>query len=448
MKISASVMAACIGLLGVAALGNGGTFDTSDVGATGNLVPRRQNKIILDKELLHVRFAGDQAQVDVTYTLRNTGGADSVTYGFPIDAPGFVPFAMESPTGPGTYFGNGAPSGITGYEIDDGRGKLGVDKVIQKPGAGGTEQTYGPPQARDWFMTRLLFSKGETKKLHVSYTVELLGTRGGTSKNLLWDYSPVTFVYTFKPAQTWGDGRVAQLDIVADLSAVRNAAKDIRVGLPGGDSTADGDVVSWHFKNYDLAKAPDLKVTYDDSLEQTNRDLAPRLLPRKYIESIRVSSVYPPSKKGFTYGADNLLDGKPDTAWIPAAPGNGTGEWIEIRFKGKVQVNGVGLLNGYCKSEESLKENGQVSRMEVEALALDFGDPSSGLLKSRVKLARTQFADAMKFPYAASQLVCDFGDGFDVKRVRLKITGVSPGTKYAQAAISELFIYGNPAQSP
>jgi hypothetical protein len=69
-------------------LANGRTFATSSVNATGNLQYLRKPNIELVSEVLEVKVDGDLVDVDVLYTLQNRGGAETVTYGFPIDARG------------------------------------------------------------------------------------------------------------------------------------------------------------------------------------------------------------------------------------------------------------------------------------------------------------------------------------------------------------------------
>src|SRR5437870_4116356 len=82
----ALLLTAMLGLLTDRAQANGGVFATSSVNSTGNLQFQRKPKIDLEKEVLHVALDGDWADVEVTYTLQNRGGSDTLTYGFPIDA--------------------------------------------------------------------------------------------------------------------------------------------------------------------------------------------------------------------------------------------------------------------------------------------------------------------------------------------------------------------------
>lgn len=416
--------------------GNGGTFNTTDVKATGNLVPQRKNRIFLDKELLNIRFVGDSAEVTVTYTLRNTGGEDKFTYGFPIDAPTENAFEGEIDVG---------DKGITGYRIEDNGKSLVVDKIIKKPELAGTEEPYNKP-VRNWYMTDLQFSKKETKTLRISYKVKLLGTVEGTSKEAFWAHSPVTFLYTLQPSQSWGDGRVGQLDITADVTESNLAKEKVDVDFPGAASDANGNMIRWSLKNYDLRKAPDLKITLNNSIRASDEEMKALKLDRKYIKSIRASSTHEPSKSGIRYDAENLLDGKLSTAWIEGAKGPGIGEWIEIEFKEVIALKAISLVNGYCKDEGTLYENGQVMQVHVDLY--DAGDRKLDWTPPNARLERTKY-EAVKSPYdfVSSQIIVDAGDGAErVKKVRLKIRGAEPGSEYEDTAISEIFIFGQPVK--
>ncbi|MGC3988329.1 MAG: hypothetical protein QM796_01345 [Chthoniobacteraceae bacterium] len=106
------------------AFGNGGTFSTSDVYATGNLAVTKKQNISLDKESLSIELSTDSASVGVDYTLINHGGATKVTCGFPVDSQ------------TDTLVGNndGGDSGIKSFSMDDNGTRMSITKVIKMPG--------------------------------------------------------------------------------------------------------------------------------------------------------------------------------------------------------------------------------------------------------------------------------------------------------------------------
>ena len=405
------------------AAGNGGTFASTTVGATGHLVPQRKSRISIESERLDVFLFGEKAQVNVNYQLLNRGGADNVTYGFPVDS------LWSYPTDKGVY----------GYTIKSGDQQLDVKKVIHERAevAMVTEEPYGN-SIRDWYFSDVQFARGEQKTLSVSYSLPTYATKSGTSKSFRWVRSKNIFRYTFRPAQTWGDGRLPTLHIELDVHELRAKQVPLTVVSPAGAVERDG-VFVWDLKDVDLRKIPDLVVNYDLGPALDEDEIRPHRLDRKMIESIRASSTLP-SAPHTSYGVENLLDGRSDTAWIEGKDGPGKGEWIEITFKPGAMIRGIGLLNGYTKSPAALAENGHVRKLRVHSPALQEGEQWS----EKVELKAPQPLSARK-DWRVSDLdwVFDCGDGcVELKKVRLTILDAVPGTKFSDTAISEIFIYG------
>lgn len=406
------------------AAGNGGTFADTNVGATGHLVPVRKNRIALESERLHVQLYGEKANVAVEYHLENRGGAASVTYGFPIDSLGGY-YRTEQAVDP--------------YEIKDGDRWLDVRKVIHERANGRmiTESSY-ENAVRDWYFSDLQFARGERKTLGVSYGLTTFGTKSGTSKSFRWERSKNTFRYTFRPAQTWGDGKLPALRIELDTRELRAKEVPVTVVSPAGAVERDGMFV-WDLKDVDLRKIPDLVVSYDLGSFLEEEAVRPKRLDRKMIESIRASSTLP-SAPHTTYGVENLLDGRSDTAWIEGQDGPGKGAWIEITFKPGAMIKGIGVLNGYMKSAEVLAENGHVRK-----LRLGGPRPGEGSVWSESTELKTPLPTVARkdWPLSALDWVFDSGDGAEeLKKVRFTIVDAVPGTKFSDTAISEIFIYG------
>ena len=135
-----------------------------------------------------------------------------------------------------------------------------------------------------------------------------------------------------------------------------------------------------------------------------------------------VSSVLPP-EQGNTYGPENLADGRPETAWVPnsrSAP-DGIGEHVTLRFQEPRRVVGIRVLNGYDKTPSLYLKNDRPARVRI---ALSNGKQESVELEDR-------------------QTVQDvsFNSGNAVRWVALTIESVHRGSKYRDAAISELGVY-------
>jgi hypothetical protein len=407
------------------AAGNGGTFVTSTVRATGHLVPQRKTRIKLESERLIIQFRGEYAVVNVEYRLANSGGADKVTYGFPIDSLGDSPYR----------------DGVEGYRISDGNQVLAVRKLVHQTALqqvqGITEMAYENP-VRDWYFSDLEFARGEHKTLGVSYSLTAYGTKSGSTKSFRWRRSKNTFRYTFRPAETWGDGKVPALHIELDVRELREKQVPLTVVSPEGAVERDG-VLVWELKNVDLHKLPDLVVTYDLGNAIDEEQIRPKRLDRKMIESIRASSTLA-SAPHTSYGVENLLDGRSDTAWIEGKDGPGKGEWIDITFKPGAMIQGIGVLNGYMKSPAALAENGYARKLRISGPR-----PGEASVWDEIAKLKTPLpANARKdWPLSALEWIFDAGEDADeIRKIRLTIVDAVPGTKFSDTAISEIFIYG------
>jgi hypothetical protein len=66
-------------------LANGSPINTGETLRTGNIRMIQKKDIRLLSETVSVRLSGDYADVRVSYSFHNTGPADKVTYGFPVE---------------------------------------------------------------------------------------------------------------------------------------------------------------------------------------------------------------------------------------------------------------------------------------------------------------------------------------------------------------------------
>jgi hypothetical protein len=401
---------------------NGGTFATSAVKATGHLVPQRKTRIALESELLHVDLNNESAVVNVEYALFNRGRADRVTYGFPLDS---VPMPFPE------------KEGISEYEIRDGAHRLGVQKVINEP-AEDSQVTEAPYEEniRNWYFSEIPFAGGERKTLYVNYRVRTFATVSGTTKSFRWTRSENAFRYSFRPARTWGNGRLRALHIEVDTRILQRKKVPVKALSPPGAIERDG-ILTWDLHDVDLRTMPDLVMNYDFTSVAEREEIGARRLDRRMIESIRASSTLPPTAHT-SYNVENLLDGRSDTAWIEGRPGIGKGEWIEIVFKPGVEIRGIGLLNGYAKSPQTLRENGFVRKIHMRCV------PKADWLEENQELHLPRaMATQRDWPISALDWVFDAGDSATaLKRVRFTILDGTPGTKFEDTAISELFVYG------
>lgn len=124
------------------------------------------------------------------------------------------------------------------------------------------------------------------------------------------------------------------------------------------------------------------------------------------------------SQSGNSYGATNLFDNDPRTAWVEGKGDDGVGEYLAIDFDGPQDIRAIDLLNGYTKSERLFYRNARVRTLRLTA---SNGFSTSYTLRDDGNWQRLDLS------------------GFDdITWLRLEIGRVYPGSHYTDTAISEL----------
>ena len=145
-----------------------------------------------------------------------------------------------------------------------------------------------------------------------------------------------------------------------------------------------------------------------------------------YVSEVRASCPTLPSNSGDdTYGTNNLLDGDLTTSWQESVAGDGEGQWLEVHFDKPVNVLRVEIAGGYQQHQSEYGDlyrlNGRPSGVRV---SLDGMDGSE-----------TSLTDQPTWQPLNASL-----SGVCV--MRLTLTGVYPGERWQDTAISELRIEG------
>ena len=123
-------------------------------------------------------------------------------------------------------------------------------------------------------------------------------------------------------------------------------------------------------------------------------------------------------QSGNRYGALNLFDNDPKTAWVEGLDDEGIGEYLAIEFDDRRDVQAIDLLNGYTKSERLFYRNGRVRTLRV-----------TGSNGARAEVTLRDDGNWQRIEL----------DGFDdVSWLRLEIGSVYSGSHYTDTAMSEL----------
>jgi hypothetical protein len=125
-----------------------------------------------------------------------------------------------------------------------------------------------------------------------------------------------------------------------------------------------------------------------------------------------------------TYGPEQLLDGKLDTAWVEGKSGNGEGEWVVVDFGAPRQISALQIYNGYHKNVDLFRKNNRVRDLEIV-----FSD-------GKTRLATLADRDGPQTVAVDGNIIAAW--------VQIKIRSVYEGTRYKDTAITELRVISSP----
>jgi hypothetical protein len=121
------------------------------------------------------------------------------------------------------------------------------------------------------------------------------------------------------------------------------------------------------------------------------------------------------------FRAPNLVDSDVTTAWIEGAEGTGAGEWVKFSFSAPVTLVRIDVANGNQKDEKYFKGD-----IRVKTVQLEYSSGSTQL----VDLLDTQDLQSIKTLRER------------IDWIKVTIVSVYPGYTWANAALSEVRLYG------
>lgn len=410
------------------AFGNLGLFSASDIQRTGNLVPIRKSAIQLLNETLTAKVNAETVAVSVTYDFLNKSGDDDVTVGFPID--------LMPPVGEGTSYtvDHWQNDGLKDLRIFDGTAQVPIDRTIEEP-LSAKDRPKGIKDIavkRRWSIATLRFQGHQQKTVRIIYTVNCMGVDTGFEHDVRdWKYSPRTFLYTFRPASSWGDGKIRKLDISVDATFLEQNSFSILEVSPKPETSQAG-MFHWQYSNRDLNRIPDLVLTYDSTpaLFQGNaeRNL---LAARTWNFTVCGSS---------NARTTSLLDGNPRTAWLSGSRKKGDGSCFEIRPHKGTYLHSVAILNGNFASQREYAAHPRIKKLRIEYLAATEEGPKRESVE-QVFPDRKYDERSLKFPAYSADFLPQTPEGI-IELSKFTVLELYPGTESHPLAISEIYIYG------
>jgi hypothetical protein len=412
-----------------AAFANGTPIARSDVAATGNIIPVRQENIRLQQETLQVVVDGDWATVRVEYQFLNPHGATTVPYGFPVDYenPDWCNDCDDVSDEEKTRVGG--PLRDVRIQVD---GEQMITREIAEPVAKGV-----PPQPfrRTWILADLPFPE-QGCTVTVSYRVRNMLNDWAWSTSFKPAYSKRKFRYVLSPSAHWGDGRVPRLDIDIDIAKLTRFGGKLTAIAPAGYSQRDGHL-RWQLQDVDLNELQDLGIEYDDEVRLVGELVADYRIPATAITRARASSTLADATDPGRHDIAKVLDGDLASAWCEGAAGDGAGQSLTFEFQPGVSVEGIGILNGYVKSGTVYLGNGRVTRMTAEV---------AGQQPVSASLPEHDFGQLNPETLAAFiDWIVDAPPYQDTPTVTLTLDAARAGSKHPDTCISEIYFIGGVA---
>jgi hypothetical protein len=429
---------ALLGLLLTAALtvttppslwANLAVFSTSDIQRSGNLVPIRKTRVELVNETFTAKLEAETAQVSVDYEFVNTGGADAVTVGFPVD--------LMPPSGEATTYNldHWQKDGLQDLRVIDGTTLLPIERTIEET----LRREDRPKLAKDvaitrrWSITTIRFKSREKKRVRVRYVVRCIGVDEGFETEIPRKISSRTFLYSFRTASGWGKGRIQKLDISLDTSYLQENPFQV-LELEPGLKDKGGGRLHLAFQSAELSRVPDLIVRYDPRPALFQMYAKGRLVNRANWKT----GMCGPGK----LGSNHLADGNPRTIWTPEFP-NRPGNCIAITPTNGSYINAIAVLNGSQVSAADYAKHARIKKLRIEStVRQEEGRPKEEVSEQTLK--DQQFDDRVaQFPMAVAQFLdVPSGPIGIIERVKLTILEVYPGENGAPLAISDIYVYG------
>jgi hypothetical protein len=355
-------------LVPAAAVANGGPVAWTKPSGAGDIVPVSQTSVRLDSERLTIRFEDDGARyrVHADYVLANPGPKVSLDYGVPVfwyppDLGEFDRPEDETKRPLVDKEGLAYPRGVR-IAIGEKRFPCTLENVHRSEDSDGG---YALIQA--WCVTKIEIPPSDCVTLTLDYTGSFRFVDELYTNSPFAQHGLRSLRYDLSPAGRWA-GKPKHLDVAIEAGIWNDF---FRPEKPQG-FTEDGSRFVLHLVDIDLEEVGSIEGTLDAGKMLEHRERA----TMKPDPRFRASAS---SELGKTYGAGNVLDGNPSTAWCASKARPPVGQWIEVRAA-EVEVpeycrlHGYVLVPGYAKNQQTWTRNNRIRSVRLDQC----GDASSG----------------------------------------------------------------------
>jgi hypothetical protein len=434
-----------VGILALAAwttlcLANGGGYGAG-VNVHGNpssgkldhnkFLPLNLQKVQMETENLEIDLFAKTATIRVSYDFFNPGESTTTLAGFPCVA---LKSEMDDDQtalrATFTDFSVAADSKQLPFSVKSG----------DAPKVEGIQEELDIKIPK-WYTFRLDFAPRQHRILTVRYRAQY-GQYTETVSDTAHTF-PNTLTYLFSTAAIW-NGPIKKGHVLIRAIAVDPNDVKIRGGKLGRFQHPTKDTWTWDFTDFKPTFSDDIAIETSPEIETFSSEYGQgddRVEGGEYISTnghwkfeltgfqITASSTL----KGGDYKPDNInkwsADIAPNSCWAEGVPGNGEGEWLEIGASVPVRLDTLQITNGLVASESRFRANSRVKKLD---LSVNGGEPITVQLPDQMDPFDVKLPDSQQV----------------VRKIRLTIREVYPGTKYQDTCVSRIRLFRDLTQAP
>ncbi len=426
----------------VKSLANGGPVDGSGIYSTAGIKLINKSDISLTDEDLKITIDDNYCIINVRYKLKNSGPAELVKFGFPVDFNRSEVYHDYDENKDYTNLENVWDKDyILNFNIKDGTKKLKTSSRIDNKILTDTITTEWDEKmilelARKWYLAELSFKKDEEKTIHISYKIKSGYSDAEYSKSFFREYSDRSLIYDLCPASYWGDGTIRKLNI--EVNAKQPLISDDSVYISGlqGFSVHNG-IYKLEAANFDPA-GKKLKIRYWLNNKFLTEDLEDNIIDYSLFHA--EPSIYSKDSR-------ELFDGNLNTGiTMPVNSGDSMllADLIFDYRDAPYMLTVVAMLSGELKDSASYADFSRVKEVRIEVNFYNPDNPDQ-LTDYTIEFDNKNYHDFnKKYFFNFLDILFDRGDPepLPVKRLKIYITDVYPGNKQNTLYIPELYLLG------
>ncbi len=314
---------------------------------SGNVKIMNSEFVKMKNEQIYITLYENKSQYRVEYTFVNTGDEQTVIMGFPNSKRTF-----------GTP--NETVYGINDFSAFEGNTEL---KVFRKD-----EENQKNKSTKSLYECfEVHFNKGETKHITNTYTQDNIeSSEDGSFKA----------IYILTTGASW-KGKIDTISVFIDLKVPKNQIVN-RTSYLHYEYESDGEIIEEvDTKYYSLSISPGNYIIEQGIYKMVFTDIEPDFdieISRPPLLVRRLSASSELEDKNDRYSVWNIVDERPETAWVEGKNDSGINEFIKmdiappfgIMGEGPYEIEKIGIINGYAKNNDIFKQNNRVKKLRLE----------------------------------------------------------------------------------